>query len=392
MILHIDMDAFYASVEQRDRPELRGKPVIVGGTAEGRGVVCAASYEARKFGVHSAMSAARAVRLCPQGVFLSPRMDVYAEISGQIREIFERYTPLIEPLSLDEAFLDVTGSERLFGPSVEIGRAIKEAIRNELRLVASVGVAPSKFVAKIASDLEKPDGFVVVPDGTQQTFLDPLPIGRIWGVGQSTEKKLHRHGIRTVRDLRKLAQPLLGELFGEVGEHFWRLARGIDPRRVVPDRRAKSISHETTFAHDIEDLEILHARVLELADNVARRARRYRLFGNTVQLKLRYSDFRTISRSKRLTNPSNVTNEIYDVAAEVVTKALQGRDFRIRLIGVGLSQLNRAAQRQLMLFDEEQHQAQQKIDTATDKIRDKFGHGSLKRGTVVRRRPRGEQP
>ena len=205
MILHVDMDAFYASVEERDDPSLVGKPVIVGGTAEGRGVVAAANYEARKFGVHSAMASARAKRLCPHAVVIRPRIDYYAEVSRQIREIFEQFTPLIEPLSLDEAFLDATGSESLFGPSADIGRQIKQRIRAELQLVASVGVAPNKFVAKIASDVRKPDGFVVVEPGEVQAFLDPLPVGRIWGVGKVTGQVFERLGIRTIGQLRNLS-------------------------------------------------------------------------------------------------------------------------------------------------------------------------------------------
>jgi nucleotidyltransferase/DNA polymerase involved in DNA repair len=236
LILHIDMDAFYASVEERDRPELAGQPVIVGGTPEGRGVVAAANYEVRKYGVHSAMPAATAKRLCPQAVFLRPRMDYYAEVSKQIRAIFGRYTPLVEPLSLDEAFLDVTGTEGLFGPPAELGRQIKREIRDELRLTASAGVARNKFLAKIASDLDKPDGFVVVEPGREQEFLDPLPIGRLWGVGRATGGKLEKLGVQTIGQLRQLSSELLTEQFGKHGGHLWQLAHCIDDRKVVPDR------------------------------------------------------------------------------------------------------------------------------------------------------------
>ena len=247
MILHVDMDAFYASVEEREDPSLRGKPLIVGGSAEGRGVVAAANYAARKFGVHSAMPAARAKQLCPQAVFIKPRIDYYATVSRQIREIFESFTSQIEPLSLDEAFLDVSGSESLFGASAQIGRQIKQLIRERLQLVASVGVAPNKFLAKIASDLEKPDGFVIVEADQIQAFLDPLPVGRLWGVGKVTGRAFERLGIRTIGQLRQLSVESLDELFGTAGEHYWRLAHGIDDRRVTPDREAKSISNETTF-------------------------------------------------------------------------------------------------------------------------------------------------
>ena len=228
MILHVDMDAFYASVEERDRPELAGKPLIVGGTPQGRGVVAAANYAVRKFGVHSAMSASQALRLCPQAIVLPPRLDYYAEISEQIREILYRFTPLVEPLSLDEAFLDVTGSELLFGPAAEIGRRIKREIEGEVHLVASVGVAPNKFLAKIASDLEKPDGFVVVDPARVHEFLDPLPVGRLWGVGRVTGKALDQLGIRTIGDVRKTALATLHQCFGKSGEHLWQLSQGID--------------------------------------------------------------------------------------------------------------------------------------------------------------------
>ena len=310
MILHIDMDAFYASVEQRDRPELRGKPVIVGGSAEGRGVVCAASYEARLFGVHSAMPAAKARRLCPDGIFVSPRMSRYADISCRIRKIFHQYTPLVEPLSLDEAFLDVTGSKPLFGSAVEIGQRIKSEIRHELRLVCSVGVAPNKFLAKIASDVEKPDGFVVVDPSGIQEFLDPLPVGRLWGVGRATNHALELLGIDTIGQLRRLPQETMTELYGEHGRHLWQLARGVDDRQVVPDRDAKSISHETTFAIDVDDHDVLRAWVLDLSDQVGCRLRSQALLGSTVHLKIRFCNFRTVTRSCRLTNPTNVTQEI----------------------------------------------------------------------------------
>jgi DNA polymerase-4 len=242
------MDAFYASVEERDRPELVGKPVIVGGTPEGRGVVAAANYVARKFGVHSAMPAVAAHRLCPHGVFLRPRTEYYAEVSDQIRAIFEKYTPLIEPLSLDEVFLDVTGSEPLFGPAVSIGRAIKQEIRERLRLIASVGVAPNKFLAKIASDLKKPDGFVVVEPTQVQEFLDPLPVGRLWGVGKVTGQVFEKLGVHRIGQLRQMPVELLRHHFGSSGEHLGELAQGIDDRPVVPEQEAKSISHEPTFA------------------------------------------------------------------------------------------------------------------------------------------------
>jgi DNA polymerase IV len=379
MILHIDMDAFYASVEQRDRPELVGQPVIVGGTPEGRGVVAAASYEAREYGVHSALPAVTAHRLCPQGVFLRPRMEYYAEISEQIRAIFESYTPLVEPLSLDEAFLDVTGSQALFGSAVQIGRAIKQDIRQRLRLVASVGVAPNKFLAKIASDLQKPNGFVVVEPGQEQTFLDPLPVGRLWGVGKVTGGMFEKLGIQRIGQLRQLPLDVLRQQFGNSGEHLWQLAQGIDNRLVVPEQQAKSISHETTFARDITDAEVLQAWLLELSEQVGCRLRRHGLKGRTVQLKMRYADFHTVTRAQTLPQLTDVTQEIWQTAAGLFATKLPARRLQVRLLGVGLSGLDRPAAVQLSLFPDPQHEQQTRLDEVSDRIREKFGGGSLQR-------------
>jgi DNA polymerase-4 len=381
MILHVDMDAFYASVEERDRPELVGKPVIVGGTPEGRGVVMAANYVVRQFGVHSAMPAATAKRLCPHAIFLPPRMAYYAQISDQIRAIFERYTPLVEPLSLDEAFLDVTGSEPLFGTSVEIGRRIKQEIRDTLRLTASVGVAPNKFVAKIASDLEKPDGFVVVDPARIQEFLDPLPVSRLWGVGRVTGRAFERLGIRTIGEVRRLPLEILQQHFGQHGQHLWQLAQGRDDRRVVPDREAKSISHETTFAHDLEDLEILRAWLMQLTEQLAWRLRRHGLQGRAVQIKVRYHDFHTITRARTLPASSNVTQEIWDAAAELLAHRLPARPLKIRLLGIGVSGLQQVGPVQRALFVDEPCQAQSRLDAVADQIRARYGVGSLRRAT-----------
>ena len=380
MILHVDMDAFYASVEQRDSPELRGKPVIVGGSAEGRGVVCAASYEARKFGVHSAMPAITATRLCPDGIFISPRMSHYATISKQIRDIFGDFTPLIEPLSLDEAFLDVTGSRDLFGEGPQIARQIKDRISEELGLVASVGVAPNKFLAKIASDLEKPDGLVVVDPERIQQFLDPLPVGRLWGVGKVTNSRLAKTGILTIGDLRRLERLTLHDLFGEQGDHLWNLARGIDDRDVVPDRKAKSISHETTFAVDIDDREVLEAWLLELADQLGSRLRRSSKSGRVLHLKVRFSNFQTLTRSLTLDNPTSVTQEIYDAAIELFRQRVDCR-LPVRLLGVGMSRFDNTQLRQQSLFDESEHDQQSVLDEMSDQIRTKFGHDSLSRAS-----------
>lgn len=384
MIIHVDMDAFYASVEERETPHLVGKPVIVGGRPESRGVVSAANYAAREFGVHSAMPSTTAVRLCPQGVFLPPRIELYAQVSGRIREIFERYTSLIEPLSLDEAFLDVRDSQRLFGPTEEIARRIKADIREQEQLVASVGVAPNKMLAKIASDLDKPDGFVFVPGDGVNEFLDPLPVARVWGVGRVTQRSLERLGVRTIGQLRSIPLETLQTSFGSGGEHLWKLSRGIDDRRVLPDREAKSISHETTFAKDITDAEVLRSVLWQLSDQVARRLRRHKLFGKTVQLKLRYDDFDTITRAQKLDAPTHVTSEIAATADELFSKRLPVRQLNVRLIGVGISGLTTETLRQQSLFADETHKKESQIDSVTDEIRKRYGGGAVGRAIGLR--------
>ena len=386
MILHVDMDAFYASVEERERPELVGRPLIVGGTPQGRGVVAAANYAVRKFGVHSAMPTSRALRLCPQAIVLPPRLDYYAEVSEQIREIMYRYSPLVEPLSLDEAFIDVTGSELLFGPAAEIGRRIKREIRERVRLVASVGVAPNKFLAKIASDIAKPDGFVVVDPQGVQDFLDPLPVGRLWGVGRVTGESMEQLGICTIGQVRATNVEILRQHFGTVGEHLWQLAHGIDERPVVPDREAKSISHETTFAADVDDREVLRAWLVELAEQVACRLRRHNLRGRTVQLKIRFADFRTITRSKTVSQPTNITDEIGRTAVELLENCSVAQGQRIRLVGVGVTGFEATGVEgiqkvQQSLFADEERDRHTQLDQATDRIRERFGPAALHRGS-----------
>jgi DNA polymerase-4 len=386
MILHVDMDAFYASIEERERPELIGRPVVVGGTPQGRGVVAAANYAVRNFGVHSAMATSTALRLCPDVVVLPVRMSHYAEVSRQIRDIFFRYTPLVEPLSLDEAFLDVTGCELLFGDAAQIARLIKEEIMEKTALVASVGVAPNKFLAKIASDLEKPDGLVVVSPDQIQAFLDPLPVGRIWGVGKITGGVFDRLGIHTIEQLRQRSVETLRQNFGTQGEHFWKLARGIDDRAVVPDREAKSISHETTFATDITDKELTRAWLLDLTEQIMRRLRRRNEQARTVQLKIRFANFRTITRSRTLSSPTDVTAEVWQVAKELHDTALSGNQLSVRLIGVGVSNFSGDQLVQKTLFDadlgSQEHAKQRKLDAVSDAVRDKFGSSSLSKGNT----------
>ena len=395
MILHVDMDAFYASVEERDRPELKGKPVIVGGTPGQRGVVAAANYVARQFGVHSAMPSATAYRLCPQAIVLPCRLDYYAQVSHQIRDVFHRFTPLVEPLSLDEAFLDVTGSEGLFGPAETIGHQIKNGIRKEVDLIASVGVAPNKFLAKIASDLNKPAGFVVVDPTAVQEFLDPLPVERLWGVGRQASKVFQGLGVRTIGQLRLMSPNLLKSHFGSQGEHLWELAHGIDGRPVVPDREAKSISHETTFAKDVGDPETLRAWLLELTEQVARRLRRHDLRGRTVEIKVRFADFRTITRSRKLPEPTSSTNELWEAANELLNTRVPGDHLPVRLLGMGVSDIDRTGVTQGQLFDEDDRGKRNRLDEVGDLLRERFGSQALRRGSTLeheaRHRPRPKQ-
>jgi DNA polymerase-4 len=336
-ILHLDMDAFYASVEIRDDPSLRGKPVIVGGS-ERRGVVCAASYEARKFGVRSALPMATAHRLCPKGIFLPVRMARYREVSRQVFEIFHRYTPLVEPLSVDEAFLDVTGCERLFGPGETIARLIKEAVREETGLTVSAGVATSKHVAKVASDLEKPDGLVVVPAGTEKSFLAPLPVGRLWGVGKVMQGALERMGIRTIGALSALPVDALTGKFGAHGASLHALSNGIDDRPVETGREVKSVGHEDTYEQDIRGRKTMERQLLDLAHRVASRMRRHGFRGRTVTLKVKYADFEQVTRAESLQQPTDDGGTIYRIAKRLLDKT--GVDTRpVRLLGISLSNL-----------------------------------------------------
>lgn len=386
-ILHVDMDAFYASVEIREQPGLQGHPVIVGGAPERRGVVSAASYEARRYGVHSAMPMSQALRLCPEAIRLPVRMDLYATVSKQIREIFTRYSPQIEPLSLDEAFLDVTSSVRLFGPAVEIARRIKQDIARELLLIASVGIAPNKFIAKIASDLHKPDGFVEVRADEVQAFLDPLPASRVWGVGKSTNAQLERLGIHTIAQLREQPRSLLEDRFGKFGIRLWELSNGIDLRPVITDAEAKSISNETTFALDITDRNILRTWLMELVEQVGRRLRQHSRLGRTVQLKVRFQDFHTITRSVTLPEPTDITRTIWLAAVELLEQALRTDHRAVRLIGVGVtSLLEQGTQPQIQpdLFGEQTHIKQQEIDQLSDQIQSRFGSASIKRGSGIK--------
>lgn len=374
------MDAFYASVEIRENPELRGLPVVVGGDPGKRGVVAAASYEARRYGVHSAMPSLTAVRLCPQLVFVSARHDLYTKVSHQIHEIFERYTPTIEPLALDEAFLDISACRRLWGGAEKIGRCVKTDIRKELDLTASVGIAPNKFLAKLASDLNKPDGLVVIHDQGIQSMLDPLPVRKIWGVGKSGERRLQQLGIRTISDMRKQAVNDLEDRFGVWGRHIWTLAHGIDDREVITDTEAKSISHETTFEADIADREVLSQVLLELIEQVAARLRRNNRYAATVNVKIRYADFTTVTRAHSSGESTNITREIWHAARKLMNSALAERQGQVRLLGVGVSNLHEQQGKQTDLFDEVRAR-QRGLDQVTDAVNRKFGSRLLHRGS-----------
>ncbi|MCR9248139.1 MAG: DNA polymerase IV, partial [bacterium] len=336
-ILHADMDAFYAAIEQRDHPELRGKPVIVGGDGP-RQVVSTCSYEAREFGVHSAMPGVQAKKRCPQGIFVTPRMSVYAGVSDQVHEVFARFTDQVEPLSLDEAFLDVTGSRALFGDGPTIAARIKREVFEATGLRVSVGVATSKFVAKVASDHRKPDGLVVVDPGEEERFLAPLPIRRLWGIGKKSQPLLENFGLHTIGDVQRQSRDDLVAAFGSnLGEHLYVLSHGLDARSVESDRGCKSISHEMTFTTDLVDRDEVRAVLLQLSEMVGRRLRRSELEGRVVRLKLRHPDFKTLSRQRKI-EPTADDLTIYGVAGELLDGCWSGRP-GVRLLGVGVADL-----------------------------------------------------
>lgn len=382
MIIHVDMDAFFASIEQRDQPQLRGKPVAVGGSATGRGVVAAASYEARKFGVHSAMSGQAAARLCPGLQFVKSDMRKYAMVGRQVREIFHRYTPLVQPLSVDEAFLDASPTVKIFGSAEAIGRAIQNDIRQELNLPCSVGIAPLKFLAKIASDLQKPNGFVMVQAEEVFPFLDPLPIQKLWGVGKVTLVRLQKIGIHQVSDLRRLGQVECRRQLGALGDHLWKLASAIDPRTVVPDRAAKSIGHERTFHQDMDDDEFLSSAMSFLAGQVGRRLRAARRRAKQISIKFRLSDFRTFTRNVTLREPSDLTDTIAETAQSLLAVIRQAKPGPVRLIGLSLGHLTSVdAPQQLNLFDQNEQEKRSAIDQLSDQLQARFGDEALYRAS-----------
>jgi DNA polymerase-4 len=382
VILHVDMDAFYASIEQRDNPELRGKPVVVGGA--NRGVVAAASYESRVFGIRSAMPMAEARRRCPDIIRVAPRMAHYQAVSREIFGVFREFTPLVEGLSLDEAFLDVTSSRRLFGNGHNIAVAVKDRIRERTGLAASVGVATNKLVAKIASDLDKPDGLVVVAADRVHDILDPLPVSVIPGIGKQTLSRLHAVGVRTIAELRSAPDRDLEPVFGRFTRRTRERASGIDDRPVIASRAEKSISNEQTYDTDLCDRREMQRQLLRLTERTAGRLRKAGLCAGTVHVKVRQSDFKTFTRQKRLTPPGNGTDQIYAVARELLDAWLNANpDARIRLLGVGSSSLAPAEQPDL--FADGDTSPASDFDRTVDEIRDRFGSDSLTRARTLDR-------
>lgn len=392
-ILHVDMDAFYASVEQRDQPELRGKPVIVGGTGR-RGVVCSPSYEARRFGVKNAMPMFAALKLCPHAVAVPVHMSKYTAASRHVMEVFGRFTPLVEPLSLDEAFLDITGTEQLFGPPVDVAWKVQRAVREELSLSCSVGVAANKYVAKVASDLKKPAGLVVVPPGEERAFLAPLALERLWGVGPKTAERLHALGMTTIGDVAVAGAQLDG--FGVVGEHIARLAAGLDERPVDTEGERKSIGAERTLERDIAGAARVKSELLPLVDEVATQLRKKKLRASGVRLKLKYADFRRVSREMQLPEPAcdeaSIVRALDALLPRVDTKK------SIRLVGLACTGLvDDEAPRQASLFEEVSAATSvagadaqpglppargEALGRAVDAIRDKFGDSAVTRGSA----------
>jgi DNA polymerase IV len=383
-VVHVDMDAFYAAVEQLDHPAYGGLPIVVGADpkgGKGRGVVSTCSYEARPFGVHSAMPISQAYRLCPQAVYLPVRMARYQEISERIFAIFRRYTDVVEPLSIDEAFLDVSASTRLFGPVEAIARRIKEDIRREEQLIASVGVAPNKFLAKLASDLGKPDGFWVLEPPEVEAFLRNLPVSRLWGVGQKTTRRLESLSMLTIGQVAHWPLAQLRTRFGKLGAHIWRLSHGIDERPVNPHREPKSIGAETTFATDTRDQEVWRRTLLELAEKVAQRLRADAVMAARVTLKFRDADFVTLTRTRTLDAATAAAIDLFH-AAEDLLRTIPGATRQVRLLGIAASEFTPVERGQLSLFPEATRKRLQ-AERAEDAIRARFGPHAITRAALL---------
>ncbi len=380
-IIHIDMDAFYAAVEQRDNPELKGKPVIIGGSVESRGVVSTASYEARTYGVHSAMPMAEAHRLCPNGIYLPVDMQKYRRVSQQIMSIFHRFTPEVEAISLDEAFLDVTASQRLFGTAEEIGYAIKGLIKTELNLTASVGLSYNKFLAKLASDMDKPDGFYKIAPEELESKVWPLPVRRMMGVGGKTAQLLEGMGVRTIGQLANMNAGLLEHLLGKQGIVMHEVANGIDNRQVEPVRESKSVGRETTFPQDIGEQYVLETILFTLADDVCHTLRTSGLKGKTISIKIRYPDFRSITRAVTLDSYTASFEPVFDAVQQLMRDNYQDGT-PVRLIGVTVSSLKKddeIIEQQDLFGDDSRKVRQQELNSVMDKINARYGGDTVHR-------------
>lgn len=377
--MHIDMDAFFASVEMLDHPEWRGKPLAVAGKSD-RSVVSAASYEIRKYGVHSAMSVVQAKKLCPHGLFVPPRGRRYSELSRQVMAILHDFSPLVEQASIDEAYLDASGLTRLFGPVEDMARQIKDRVRSETGLTCSVGLAPIRFLAKIASDLDKPDGLTVIRPERVREFLRTLPIGKIPGVGEHGLETLRGLGVRTAGDILRFPAEFWEGRLGKWGPVLWERAQGIDPRGVYPESEAKSTGAENTFERDTVDREVLRKWLLVQSERVGADLRKMGVAGRTVTVKIKFADFRQITRSKTLEAPTDQTRAIYRAACAILDAA--ELRMKVRLIGVTVSHFGRA-DAQLSLLDPEPPRKQSALDRAVDKVREKFGREAVKRGDVL---------
>ena len=379
-IIHLDLDAFFASVEELLDPSIAGLAIIVGGSPEERGVVSSASYAARAFGVHSAMPMSQALRLCPQAIVRHGHRGEYSLYSQRVMAVLAEYTPLLEPISIDEAFLDVTGCEQLFGPPAALAHRIQERILSELGLPSSLGVASNKLVAKVASDLAKPRGVLVVPAGQEAAFLAPLPVGRLWGVGEVTASRLHQYGVRTIGNLAALPEAQMKTLFGSGALQMHRRALGMDDSPVGVEVRRKSVSQERTFARDVGDLDALQRTLLEMSEEVAAQLRSEGDCARTVVLKMRYPDFATITRQVTLPQPTDLAEDICKYAHELLLREWK-KGTQLRLIGVGVAGLTQA--RQLSLFDAHTEQLT-KVTKAVDEIRHKYGDDAIRRASLLK--------
>ncbi len=393
-IIHVDMDAFFAAIEQRDKPELLGKPVIIGADprkGKGRGVVSTCSYEARKFGIHSGQPISTAYKMCPKGIFLSVDSQKYSQVSDEIYEIFCEFTPKLERIIVDEAFLDITGSHHLFGGPLETCRELKRRIKEKTKLTASVGRAPVKMVAKIASDIDKPDGLVEVKCGKVLDFLWPLDIDKIWGLGKKSKVVFNNLGIKTIGDLAKKDLEEVEEILGKNGEYFWALANGIDEREVETEEETKSVSNEYTFAKDVGDRKIINTALISLCEKVSGRLRQEGFKGKTITLKIRLEGFLTFTRAKTLSKPTNFMDTIYKTIKELLNKFdRQGK--KVRLVGVKVSNFT-FGEIQATLFEEKDEEKQERMHQAIDKIKSKFGWKAIFRaGGKLASKQKGEKP